>query len=201
MTQTQAPQTTIPGYTYGQANTTVSPISAEVFDLLKQTVLFTEEDAGYLRQAGEVLRDQIDHVLDVWYGFVGSHAHLLHYFTGMDGQPIGNYLGRVRQRFAQWILDTCNRPYERDWLNYQHEIGLRHHSTKKNQTDQVAAVPLIPVRYLLAFIVPITVTIKPFFAKKGHRAEDVEKMYGAWFKAVVLHVILWSYPYVKEGEF
>jgi protoglobin len=54
---------------------------------------------------------------------------------------------------------------------------------------------------LVAFICPITATIKPFLAKKGHVPDEVEKMYQAWFKSVVLHVTLWSYPYVKEGDF
>jgi hypothetical protein len=43
--------------------------------------------------------------------------------------------------------------------------------------------------------------VKPFLAKKGHSAEEVEKMHQAWFKAVVLQVALWSRPYVREGGF
>jgi len=41
-------------------------------ELLKQTVLFMDEDERYLRLAGEVLKDQIDAVLDLWYGFVAA---------------------------------------------------------------------------------------------------------------------------------
>lgn len=189
------------GYTYGQSNTTVSPLSLQELNLLKETVLFTAEDEQQLRLAGDVLRDQVQEVLDVWYGFVASKPHLVYYFSDLNGKPIGDYLARVRQRFAQWILDTCTRPYDQDWLNYQHEIGLRHHLTKKNQTDQVNSVPLIPMRYLIAFIVPITATIKPFLAKKGHTAEQVEKMYTAWFKAITLQALLWSQPYVITGQF
>jgi hypothetical protein len=54
---------------------------------------------------------------------------------------------------------------------------------------------------MVAFIYPITATIKPFLAKKGHSAEEVDKMHQAWFKSVVLQVTLWSYPYVKNGDF
>ncbi|GIV67842.1 MAG: hypothetical protein KatS3mg048_0704 [Caldilinea sp.] len=124
---TTATQTTIPGYTYGQPTVAHSPISAQEFDLLKQTVLWSEEDERYLRMAGDVLADQVEDVLDLWYGFVGSHPHLLHYFTGPDGKPIDIYLSRVRARFGQWILDTCRRPYDQTWLDYQEEIALRHH--------------------------------------------------------------------------
>lgn len=198
---TTATQTTIPGYTYGQPTVAHSPISAQEFDLLKQTVLWSEEDERYLRMAGDVLADQVEDVLDLWYGFVGSHPHLLHYFTGPDGKPIDIYLSRVRARFGQWILDTCRRPYDQTWLDYQEEIALRHHSTRKNQTDQVNAPPIVPLRYMIAFIYPITATIRGFLAKKGHPAEEVEKMHQAWFKSIVLQVVLWSRPYAREGEF
>lgn len=193
--------TLIPGYTYGTAVVPPSPVSLEEFELLKKSVLFTEEDEKYLRLAGDVLADQVEAVLDLWYGFVASHPHLVYYFSGPDGQPNADYLAAVRRRFGQWILDTCQRPYDQDWLSYQHEIGLRHHRAKKNQTDQVQSVPHIPHRYLVAFIYPITATIRPFLANKGHSAEEVEKMHQAWFKSVVLQVALWSYPYVREGDF
>ncbi len=191
----------IPGYSYGAANSAISPLTLEDLENLKRAVLFGPEDRQYLQLAGEVLADQVEEVLDVWYGFVASHSHLLYYFTDGQGNANADYLAAVRKRFGQWILDTCNRPYDQAWLNYQQEIGLRHEYAKKNQTDGVNAVPTINHRYLVAFIYPITATMKPFLAKKGHSAEEVEKMHQAWFKAVVLSVALWSAPYVKEGDF
>lgn len=186
------------GYTYGQG--TKSPVSLEDLDLLKKTVLFGEEDEKNLRLAGEVLKDQIDDILDLWYGFVGSNEHLVYYFT-TEGTPNSKYLTEVRKRFGQWILDLCNRPFDQEWLDYQHEIALRHHSTKKNKTDEVDSVPIIHYRYLTAFVYPITATIKGFLANKGHDQATVDKMHDAWFKAVVLTVVLWTQPYIKEGEF
>jgi hypothetical protein len=104
------------------------------------------------------------------------------------------------RKLQQWILDTCRRPYDQAWLDYQHEIGLRHHRSKKNRTDGVRSVDHIPLRYVVALIAPIALTIKPFLAKKGHSAEDVEKMHAAWVKAVVLQAALWSYPYASPGD-
>ena len=191
----------IPGYTYGTSQVAPSPLTLEDLDNLKKAVLFTEEDERYLRMAGEVLADQVEDILDVWYGFVGSHPHLVYYFTDGKGNANAEYLAAVRKRFGQWILDTCNRPYDRNWLDYAHEIGLRHHRTKKNQTDGVNSVPVVSYRYMVAFIYPITATIKPFLAKKGHSAEEVEKMHQAWFKSVVLQVALWSAPYVLGEDY
>jgi hypothetical protein len=191
----------VPGYGFGVQGTARSPLDLGDLDLLKQTVLFTVEDEEYLRLAGEVLEDQVDEVLDVWYDFVASHPHLVYYFSGTDGEPDAEYLGRVRERFKQWILDTCRWPYDQQWLDYQQEIALRHTHAKKNQTDGAWAPEHIPLRYMIAFIYPITATIKPFLANKGHGSEEVENMFQAWFKSVVLQVTLWSYPYVKAGDF
>ncbi len=190
--------TNIPGYAYGQVGP--SPLTLSDLDLLKKTLLFTDEDVRYLRMAGDVLADQVDDILDLWYGYVGSHPHLVAYFAH-NGTPNADYLAAVRKRFGQWILDLCRRDYDQEWLNYQHEIALRHHSTKKNRTDGVEAAPIVHFRYMVAFIFPITHTIKGFLAKKGHSSQEVEAMHAAWFKAVTLTALLWCCPYVKEGEF
>lgn len=188
----------IKGYAYGHV--AQSPVSIADLELLKKTVLFDAEDEKYLKLAGDVLKDQTDQVLDLWYGFVGANAHLVHYF-GKNGTPNMEYLTAVRARFGQWIIDLCTKPYDQTWLNYQHEIALRHHSAKKNKTDQVDAEPIIHYRYMVAFIFPITATIKSFLASKGHDTSTVEKMHAAWFKAVTLTVILWTYPYINKNEF
>ncbi|WP_110514428.1 protoglobin domain-containing protein [Herpetosiphon llansteffanensis] len=192
----------IPGYTYGSAEVAESPFHLADLAILKQTLLFTEADVHYLRMAGTVLEPQVEAILDVWYGFVGAHPHLVAYFSTTQGVAIPDYLARVRARFAQWIRDTTQREYDQTWLNYQMEIGLRHHTEKKNHTDAAAgAPPIIPLRYMVGFIVPITITIKEFLKAGGHSPEEVEQMYAAWFKAVVLHVTLWLQPYAQPGEF
>ena len=186
----------------GQAAPATSPVSIQDFELLKKTVLFTAEDERYLRMSGDVLRDQTDALLDVWYGFVGANPHLLYFFEDRKtGRPDSNYLERVRERFGQWILDTAAAKYDQRWLDYQHEIGLRHHRTKKNQTDGANAPVIINFRYLMALMFPILTTLKPFLAKKGHSDEEVNKMHDAWTKSLLLQLILWSYPYVREGDF
>ena len=82
----------IPGYTYGTAEVARSPITPEDFENLKKATMFTEEDERYLRMAGEVLADQVEDILDLWYSWVGSHPHLVYYFAGPDGKPDMNYL-------------------------------------------------------------------------------------------------------------
>jgi hypothetical protein len=188
---------TAPGYSYDTDNLPRSPVTESDLQLLEATLLWTDDDERYLRLAGDVLSDQIDAVLDLWYGYVGSHPHLVAYFADPDGQPNGRYLETVRGRFGQWIRDLCERPRDARWLAYQEEIAQRH-TDKKNQTDDVSSVPVVSLRYLVAFIYPITATIRDFLAAKGHTAEEVDAMFQAWFKSVVLTVVLWARPYTDD---
>jgi len=194
--------TNIPGYTYGTAQVPRSPVTLTDFELMKKSVLFGDEDIKYLRLSHDVVKDQIEDILDVWYGFVGSTPHLLASFSSKtDGKPLSDYLAAVRKRFGQWILDTARAEYDQKWLDYQHEIGLRHHRSKKNRTDGASSSDIVPFRDLFLLVFPVTFTLKPFLAKKGHSPEEVEKMYIAWIKSCLLQATLWSHPYVKDGDF
>jgi hypothetical protein len=117
---------------------------------------------------------------------------LLTYFSDKDGNPISEYLNAVRKRFGQWILDTAEARYDQAWLAYQYEIGLRRHRSKKGQYwwDPVGRPD--PKRYVIALLYPITATLKPFLANKGHSSEEVNHMHQAWITSVLLQVILWS---------
>ena len=194
-------QTDIPGYTYGTDAVPRSPLSLDELELLKATLLMGDDDLAALRRSGQVLAGRVEEILDVWYGFVGANPHLLAAFTGPDGQPDQAYLAAVRRRFGRWILDTARAEYDQAWLDYQQEIGLRHHRSGKNRTDGARAADHIPLRYVLALLVPITTTLKPFLSEGGAAPDEVEAMHQAWVKAVLLQVILWSQPYVRDGDF
>jgi len=190
----------IKGYAYGDPTLERSPISMEDLKLLKKTLLWSDEDDHNLKLLADTLIDQIDDILDLWYGYVGSNDHLVYYFT-TNGQPNTDYLSAVRERFGMWIKDLLTRPYDQTWLDYQYEIAKRHHSIKKNKTDDVQSVPIVNFRYMVAFIYPLTVTIKQFIQKKNPSEKDLNGMYDTWFKAVTLTAILWCYPYVNKNEF
>jgi hypothetical protein len=191
-----------PGNTAGTDAVARSPLTLADFELMKASALFGDDDVEHLRLSHEVLEDQVEQILDVWYGFVGSQPHLLASFSAKsDGKSLGGYLGAVRKRFGQWILDTARAEYDQRWLDYQHEIGLRHHRSKKNRTDGAASTAIVPFRDLFALIFPVTFTLKPFLAKNGHPPEAVDKMHAAWVKSCLLQLTLWSHPYVKDGDF
>ena len=187
---------TMHGYTYDTVPD--SPVTTADLALLQETVLFTDDDRAALRKAADILEPQVEDVLDVWYGFVGSNPHLLAYFSTQEGEPLREYLDAVRKRFGQWILDTCRRPYDERWLAYQEEMALRHTHPGKNTTDYPPSVPHIPLRYVSGLIYPITATLRPFLESSGEPAESVEAMHQAWFKSIVLQISLWARPYAAS---
>jgi hypothetical protein len=78
-------------YDYGQPKVSKSPVSMEELELMKKTVLFTDEDVRYLRMSRDVRKS--------------------------DGQPESAYLEGVRKRFGQWVLDTTAADYDQRWLD------------------------------------------------------------------------------------
>lgn len=190
----------IAGYDYGAKELATSPVTMKELDQLKQTITLDSEDERYLRTAGDVLEGQTESIINIWRGVIRSTPHLAYYFKDEQGNTDEDYKLRVKERFKQWIIDVCTKPYDQDWLNYQHEIGLRHMHAKKNKTDEAAAPPHIPMRYIVAFTAVVNDTIKPFLTKKGHSLGVIEKMHKAWCKAVLLHVTLWTRAYCDNGE-
>jgi len=190
--------TTAPaGYTYQQA--AGSPVTRNDLQRLLTDVGWTDEDAQALRRAGDILAPRASEIVGAWYDFIGSTPHLVTTFRGSDGEPDQNYLAKVRGRFEQWVVDLCTRDFDEQWLAYQEEIGLRHHTSRKNKTDEVnSPATHVPMSDMLALVVPVTQTVRGFLAEGESDAARVDEMQQAWFKAVTVSVILWSRPYAAE---
>jgi pimeloyl-ACP methyl ester carboxylesterase len=192
----------IPGYTYGTGEVAKSPITIEEWQALKKSAFFSDEDVFYLRLSKDVLADQVDDLLKAWRGIIFLNPHLRAYDENpQTGEVDKAYAAAVAKRFGQWVLDTAKAEYDQAWLDYQYEIGLRHHRTKKNQTDHGHTLGHIRARDLIAFSAAIVVPMKPYLAKKGHPVEIVNRMYDAWWKSMILQVTLWTQPYIREGDF
>jgi hypothetical protein len=187
------------GYDYGAASIGRSPVSLEELALLERTVALTAEDQHWLQRAASKLADQTEAVVAAWREVIAANPHLARYYASPAGVADPAYKARVGARFRQWILDVCQRPRDQAWLDYQHEIGLRHTHLRKNQADQASALPHIPLRYLIAFTAVINDRIRPFLAKDA-APDEAAAMHRAWCKAVLLQVTLWSRPYVAESE-
>ena len=185
------------GYSYGAAEVGVSPVSLEELEALKVTVGFSAQDVNFLRRAGEVLRNQTAVIVKHWRsGIIAGIPNLARHSRSAAGGPLPTYLAGSNLRFEQWILDTCLRPYDQDWLNYQQEIALRHTSVKKNQTDGVDSTPFVPFRDIAAFVATLNETIKPYLVAGFDSAQDVEAMHRAWCKSIQMQIALWSRAYI-----
>ena len=191
----------IPGYTYGTDEVGASPVSMEELEELKASAGLTTEDEQYLSLAGEVLGDQVEQVVHHWRdGIIASIPNLARHSRTPEGNAIPEYLAKSNLRFEQWILDTCLRPYDQDWLNYQQEIALRHTSVKKNKVDGVVSTRYVPLRDIIAFVAVMNETIKPYLAAKGNSDEEVERMHAAWCKSLHLQLALWARFYPAGGQ-
>jgi hypothetical protein len=191
----------IPAYTYGTSVVAPSPVSLDELEKLKVAAGFTSEDERFLRMAGEVLADQTKRIVEHWRsGIIASIPNLARHSRTPEGDPIPEYLTQSNLRFQQWILDTCLRPYDQDWLNYQQEIALRHTSLKKNHADGVRSTTHVPFRDVVAFVAVLNDTIKPYLAGKGNAADEVEGMHRAWCRSLQLQVALWARAYMDLAK-
>ncbi len=188
----------IPGYTFGTRESAVSPLSDEDLRQLEETVGWSDADASVLEEHAGLFREHAEHMVDSWRAVIAGQPHLAQWFIAPDGKPDDQYKAQVKRRFVQWVIDVALRPHDRDWLNYQEEIGLRHTPAKKNATDARHTPPLVPLRFLLGFV-PVVLPIGSFFAAKIQDEMELKKLGEAWTKAVILHVTLWSRPYAATG--
>lgn len=192
----------LPGYNPGTPDVAKSPISLDELEDLKASCLFTDEDAVYLRLSYDVLQDQADDLVTMWRGIIAQHKHLAQYsFDRETGKPDKEYGAAVGRRFAQWVLDTARAEYDQEWLDYQYEIGLRHHRAKKNVTDNAHTASHIKGRDLISFAAATVAPMRPYLEKGGHSQDVVLRMQEAWWKSMVLQVALWSQPYMNPGDF
>lgn len=191
----------IHGYTYGTSAVASSAVTLKQLEALKISAGFTADDQRYLQLAGSVLEDQTRQIVAHWRsGIIAGIPNLARHSRTPEGDPNPDYLAKSNLRFEQWILDTCLRPYDQEWLDYQQEIALRHTSLKKNKTDDTRSTSHVPLRDIIAFIAVINETIKPYLASKGHSVEDVEGMHRAWCKSMQLQSALWSQPYADSEQ-
>lgn len=114
-------------------------------------------------------------MVDSWRARIAAQPELARLFFGPDGRPDEQYKAAIKRRFVHWVLDTCNRPRDPAWLDYQEEIGLRHTPAKKTRIDGANTPLVVPLRYLIAFV-PVVSAIGPFLSRAGEPAVEVEKM-------------------------
>jgi hypothetical protein len=188
----------IPGYDFGSPDNARSSVSREDLLHLEQTLGWTGEDERLLLKHVELFRTKAGQMVDSWRAVIGAQSHLSYWFGGPDGKPDDEYKARVKARFVQWVIDVATRPHDTNWLNYQEEIGLRHTPEKKNKTDGSHTPPMVPLRYLLAFI-PVVTDAREFFQGATSDARELTALERAWTKAVHLHITLWSRPYTRDG--
>lgn len=187
----------IAGYTYGKVPR--SPVSLAELRELEETVGFTDDDRACLIGASALLSTHAEALVDGWRKIIGTQPHLARWFFGPDQRPDEAYKAAVKPRFVRWIVDLANRPLDQAWLDYQNEIGVRHTPAKKNVTDRAQTPPLVPLRFLIAFMAPVIMSLRPLLQAERLPPDEADRLQAAWTKAVILSIALWSRPYANEG--
>jgi hypothetical protein len=188
----------IPGYDYGTKRSAVSPVTEEELRHLEEAAGWTADDAALLRKHAELFRRHAGEMVDSWRGRIAKQHELAQYFFGPDGKPDEFYKSRARERFVRWVVDVAVREHDRDWLNYQEEIGLRHLPARKNAADGTHTPALVPLRYLIGFI-PMVLPVEHFFVEDIQDAAELHALQRAWTASLLLHVSLWTRPYAVPG--
>lgn len=84
--------------------------------------------------------------------------------------PIPEYRAAVRERFAQWILDTASAEFDERGSHTKSRLLVA--TTASARTRRTASVA------------SITLTLRPFLEEGGASPMEVDGMLAAWLKAV-----------------
>jgi hypothetical protein len=74
------------------------------------------------------------------------------------------------------------------------------HSYQKERHRPRRLLDHIPLRYLLAFTAVVIATSRDYLAAAGASPEQVDRMHAAFTKSVMLHVTVWTRPYVDAAD-
>ncbi|MFC7641749.1 protoglobin domain-containing protein [Streptosporangium lutulentum] len=189
----------IPGYTYGTGEAAVSPLTLEDLERLKAVVGLTPDDEQALIEAARVLADQADDMVTAYRKRLGELPFMRAYSGYPDGTPNPAYGAASKPRFDRFIIDACTRPLDQDWLNYQHEIGLRHPG--QEEQNRPRRLPRPHPDALPARLHRRRHRHRPRLSRRrGASAEQVDRMHAAFTKSVMLHVTVWTRPYVAAAD-
>jgi len=188
----------IAGYDFGSDRVGRSPVTLAELEQLQHTLGWTPEDATWLSKAAPILTRHAEDLVNDWRARIGRMPFLSQWF-GVPGEAADKYRAAVRKRFVQWVIDTCTRRQDQAWLDYAHEIGLRHTPQKKNTTDGAHAPSMVPLRYVLAFAWPVIAGVRSYLQAAGTAPQDAAAMQAAWAKSVLIQITLWSRPFVHDS--
>jgi hypothetical protein len=186
----------IPGYSYGLPEVATSAVTLEELNQLKVTAGFTEADQRFLRLAGEVLSDQTQQIVDLWRScIIASIPHLAKHSQTLARQAISAYLASSDLRFRQWILDTCLRAYDQEWLDYQHRSAP--HDPEEEHEGWSSVHTFRAPRACDRICRSHERDDQAFSVRQGTSADEVEAMHQAWCKSMQLQLALWVRAYAE----
>ncbi len=194
------PAREIAGYDYGSPRARTRRSRSTSCASSRPGVGWTDQDAIALERAARCCATRPEALVDSWRAEIGRQPHLAKWFFGPDGKPDERYKAAVKQRFVQWVVDACTRPRGPGLARLSRGDRAAPHPGQEEPGPTARTTPdHVPLRYLLGFMGPVIVGTKSFLARCGTSADEVERLHQAWTKNLLLHVALWSRPYVRDG--
>jgi hypothetical protein len=81
----------IPGYDFGRASVSHSPLSIDELREIEMSTGWTNEDARVLEHYGNIFEERAEEMVDTWRAVIASQPHLAKSFFGPDGKPDEQY--------------------------------------------------------------------------------------------------------------
>ncbi len=153
-------------------------------ELLMSIGLFSADDEIALRKVWAILKDQTDDYLDMTLGMLAAYPalHREQYAVDFMDNP-----AQLRDRFRQWLLETCFSPHEPRWMKPLYSEQLLPDSTW-----------MPGFSHIVALTYPLAAMARPFLAAYEPDSQEIERMQCALLKAILLQVTLLSKLYVKD---
>jgi len=190
----------IKGYIYGSQEVPKLKITKQELEQLLDSALWTNEDEENRKILGEIIKENMNEILNKIVSYFGSREYLIYYFKDKQGvTTITEYVNNTVDRLAQWLLDICFRPIDENFVNYQYLIGIRHTYDGKGKADNIESIQHIPMRYMITCIFSVTSVLKEYIEKKLEDPKLVDRLYNTWFKLQVITTALFCAHYAKEG--
>ena len=93
----------IPGYTYGTAEASRSPLTLEDLDHLRAVAGLTADDEAALKDAAAILAGQADDMVTAWRAQLRQLPWMAPYSGHPDGTANPEYGAASKPRFDRWI--------------------------------------------------------------------------------------------------
>lgn len=164
-------------------------VRAEEYELLKQLVLFSDDDARLLRCAMRTLVDRSDDYLDILLGLMAASPAAQGAMSEDLPGDTTESLQTMRLWFREWITETCGGRYDLEWARRVHDAGSRA-APEAGISWLWQRGGITAARRRTAFVYPLAQPVRLILAADGRDTQALDRTCNAWLKSLLLQAAL-----------